>query len=215
MSCGTDDGLMVSWSPSLTDQGGNRYGSTGQFDDSDGDPYPHWTLAWNMTVDPDPFINGAFALTNNTNLYQTYTLIVQLPIAPAITPSSLMGGSMGGSLTDANFDALGGLSTAGPSPLYAGMIDGVQVLPIYAHPSSWSFAFAGQTITIPQINSGLPGPTIPGPAVLNNIGIQHRFTLSPGDSVSFTSFFVVQVPEPATLSVLALGGLALLRRRSR
>jgi hypothetical protein len=31
----------------------------------------------------------------------------------------------------------------------------------------------------------------------------------------YVGFRVVQVPEPATLSLLALGGLAILRRRGR
>jgi hypothetical protein len=65
------------------------------------------------------------------------------------------------------------------------------------------------------MNLGLPGPTIPGPVAMTSIGIRHRFTLSPGDSSSFTSFFVVMAPEPATAGLLAAGGLLLVVARRR
>jgi hypothetical protein len=70
------------------------------------------------------------------------------------------------------------------------------------------FAFGGQTITIPALNPGLPGPTLPSGPALATIGIVHRFTLSPGDSMSATSFFTV-VPEPASIALAAIGFLAL------
>jgi hypothetical protein len=41
-----------------------------------------------------------------------------------------------------------------------------------------------------------------------------KFTLSAGDQASATSRFEV-VPEPATMSLLALGGIATLIRRRR
>lgn len=45
--------------------------------------------------------------------------------------------------------------------------------------------------------------------------ITHSFTLTPGDSASFLSRFDVIVPEPATLSLLALGALVMRRRSAR
>jgi hypothetical protein len=40
------------------------------------------------------------------------------------------------------------------------------------------------------------------PAALSTIGIRLDFTLTPGDSASFTSVFVVQpVPEPASIAL--------------
>ncbi len=50
------------------------------------------------------------------------------------------------------------------------------------------------------------------PATVDQIGSQFRFHLTALDSASGTSRFEV-VPEPVSLSLLALGGLAMLRRR--
>ncbi len=166
---------------------------------------------WDMEFNTDPFISGNSAVTNNTGVTQTFTLLFTLPIAPPVTPSSLMGGSTGYTVTDANFSGAALLSTVSPgTSLYAGRIDGVDVLPLYPDLTTLAVASAGMSNSM-NTSAGLPGPTIPGPAALASIGIKHHFTLSPGDEASFTSFFIV-VPEPGTLALLLLGGV-LLRRR--
>ncbi len=173
-----------------------------------------WNLTWDMTVDTDPFVNGVFGLTNVSGMTQTFILNVTLPIAPPVTPSSLIGGSVGGSVTDVNGGG-GTVANAGAAPLFDGLIDGVSALPIITAPFSFSAPFPGGTANIPATNVGLPGPTIPGPAALSTIGINHTFTLTPGDTVSLTSFFQVVIPEPASLGLLACGSVLIGLRRRR
>jgi hypothetical protein len=179
-----------------------------------GNPAFTWMLPnWNFTLDTDPVVNSAFGFVN-TGPTQNFTITVNLPVAP-IAPSTKIGGSMGGSITDGG-DGLGGLSTVAPTALYRGLIDGVPVgaAADLNNPLSLPFAFASQTLNIPAVFFGLPGPTTPGPAVTTSIGIQNRFNLSTNDSVAMTNTFTV-IPEPSTALLLgpALAALALWRRR--
>ena len=143
----------------------------------------------------------------NTGATATFTITSSIPVAP-IVPSTLMGGSTGGSVTD-DGDAVGGLGTSAPDPFFVGLIDGVPQLATSLHPDPSNFPgagfpgafplFGGQTVNIPAVFSGLPGPTIPGPPAGATIGIRHRFQLATQDSMGASSFFQVEViPEPAT-----------------
>ena len=173
-----------------------------------------YSLSWSdVEFHTDPFISLNQTLTNNTGLTQSFLVSTSLPIAPPILPSSLMGGSAGYTLTDDNFSGSALLSTTAlGTSLYTGVIDGVDVLPLFPHLSTLAVGTAGGTNSM-TANVGLPIPSIPGPAALATIGIKHSFTLTPGDSVSFTSFFIVEVPEPGTLGLLLAGGALLLRRK--
>jgi hypothetical protein len=173
-------------------------------------------LCSNITLAYDPFISASVDVINNTLAIQNYTLTFTLPVGP-IAGGSVMGGSTQGGVTDANFNGTGILSTVGPGKsLYNGQIDGVDVLSLFPDPKSINAPFAGGSNS-DSTNAGLPGLTISGPAVLTSIGIKHEFSLTPGDRATFTSFFGVDqaIPEPASLSLLAIGGLVLLYRRRR
>jgi hypothetical protein len=182
------------------------------------DPNMTWELFdWMLMVDSDPIVTQNFGF-RNTGPTQTFNLVTTATVGPLV-PSSLMGGSTGGSVTDADFNGAGGLSTVTPDAFYVGLIDGAAISPsteLHPDPFSVTLSISGETKNIPNVNFGLPGPTVPGPAVTNTIGIRNRFSLSGGDSVSSSNFFQVEVvPEPGTASLLGLGlaGLAILRRR--
>jgi hypothetical protein len=172
---------------------------------------------WSMNVDEDPVVTGTTAVTNNSLVSQTFTLIFTLAVAPPVVPSSLIGGSIAGTVTDNTGDGAT-LSTAAGDFFYSARIDGATVATLYGDPSS---AVAGAPFgsgNLAALSFGAPIPSQAGPAANTDIGIRLKFTLTPGDSASFTSnFVVVPIPEPsvALLLGLGLGALGLSRRRDR
>jgi hypothetical protein len=176
-----------------------------------------WEWTWtSITLDQDPFVSMVGGFTNLGGVAQDFIFAVSTPIAPAL-PSTLYGGSTTVTYADANFDGLGGLfNDSSGNPGYTGTIDGSGVLNMLLS-LSLTPDFAGQTKSAPTETQGLPGPTIPGPAANSTIGILHRFNLSPADQATYNSTFIVVVPEPGTIALVALGlgGLTLFGRRRR
>ncbi|HEY8153637.1 MAG TPA: PEP-CTERM sorting domain-containing protein [Myxococcota bacterium] len=172
--------------------------------------------SWNMSFDVDPVVTGIVAVTNNNLISsQQYTLLFTLPTGP-IGPSTLSGGSVQGGVTDNTGDGAT-LSTAGAgTAFYKGLIDGASAPARTLYPEFASYS-AGAFLSnnVPSAAFGTPIPSLPSPAVVANIGIMLDFILTPGDSASFTSNFVVVVPEPSTALTLGLGliGLAIAGRR--
>jgi hypothetical protein len=173
-----------------------------------------WNFDWSVSGNPDPTVSSNLTIVNNTAATQTFTSLITLPIS-AIPGSTLTGGSIAGSVTDINNNGAT-LATASGSPFYTAYIDGVAFHTLYNDPSSFSVVAGSGSTAVPGAAFGTPIPSLPGPAASTSIAIQLKFTLTPGDSMSFTSAFTVEpVPEPVGLGIFGLAAVGLLGRRRR
>lgn len=188
-------------------------GASGQFVYEGMQSTDDWQLDWDISADPDPFVTAGLVFTNNTGATQTVSLITTLPISPAITGSSLIGGSIQGGITaDGDGGTLAALDAM--SPIYRALVDGAFV-------GAPAELFVGSSVTVgPSMsnsigspeNFGTPIPSAPGPPALASIGLRYDFTITPGDQASFTGTFVL-IPGPGGAVALGAFGLLAVRRR--
>ena len=157
-----------------------------------------------LEFDPDPYVLNNVIITNTSGSQQTLSYNVTQPAA--LGAPNLISGSITTQVIDGGQDGAIVAAQTGGS-IYSALIDGVVVHTLQDDPFSVVAPAGG-------VNNALAsfGPDANGTAVIQDIGITLIFELSPGDTASILSRFDV-VPEPATLSLLALGGLILLWRR--
>ncbi len=177
-------------------------------------------FAWDLWVNPDPFIFSQFTLRNLSSEDRTFSINALLPI---IGPgsSSLYGGSIFVEANDSNADGSLNFSTVAGTPVYSATIDGAEVLTLLDFTQTTICGGPGCSVSGPGVFDGLPGvvmagdslpvgASLVGPAVQNTIGIDLLFSLSAGDSVTIDTYFeVTPVPVPAALLLLS-SGMALL-----
>ncbi len=173
------------------------------------------TLSWSYLVDPDPFITGTVSLTNTTALTQTYIVDFALDIDPVLLAGSYISGQATGSVTDANGSGLATIASNGATPIYSALGDGQFIQGLmsnFSHSANspyGSSSFSGGSF-------GNPNGSLMGPAINSTIGIRFAFSLTSGDSISFSSVFVANpVPAPGALALLLGAGLTGIGRRRR
>ena len=167
-------------------------------------------LTYGFTGNPDPLIAANLVVENITNETIEVRLVVLLPVAPVL-PGTGMTGSAGIGLTA---DPFGGVLMSLPgTPVWQALIDGTPVGPLasFFHDPFMLEIDNGIGSVGESANFGNFIP-VAGPPVLETIGIQVSFSLTPGDQAGLTSVFRV-VPAPGGLMVLI--GAALFRRRRR
>jgi len=207
----------INGGPSGDEDGSWNYDGSRTENAGDGD----WTLDWDINAtradngtargSQTAFLFNNLVLTNNTGMTQTVSITTMIPVAPAIVPSSVMGGSASGTLTT-NGDGGSMTHSNGMDPFYLALIDTIAVADLHNFDSSVGLVGFGSESTGFE-DFGTPIPSAPGPAVLSSIGITLQFDLTEGDSVSWTSNFVVNIPAPGAGMVFGLAGIAAIRRR--
>ena len=159
----------------------------------------------------DPVVDLDFSLTNSTSgvlFVNIKTAVIQFGANPNAEASAISSMTLGDSGTD-------------------GVWVGGQFADAKCYEASYSTSNVANTNTnfarlLPSLNFNSPGgmgsENLPAWG-MSSLGTtvymmqaEYKFTLSPGDQVSGESSFVI-IPEPATVAMLALGGLLLLRRR--
>lgn len=174
-------------------------------------------VKYSVLVNTDPAVTHNIVLTNNTAVAQAYMLSVNLPLGtgPVAAPT-VVGGSIDIDVQDETGDGavLGVIDDN--TPIYLATTDSGFAQPLLMNmpaltPGAYLTANANATF-------GTPIPSLPGPvAVTNWLAIQLAFTLTPGDTATVVSNFVLEgqiIPEPASLTLVGLGaGILLIRRR--
>ena len=177
-------------------------------------PNGDWTLtSWMLNLDPDPTVFANTVIRNMSGSTQTFFLNVVLPITVTLNSPLRITGSIQGGVTDTNGNASALVSSVAPTAIYSAAIDGTVVRTLLNHPSSLNVnaAFQGSSF-VPS--PGYSNELLVGTNATTNIAIFLRFSLSPGDSASFTSVFNV-VPEPSTALLVGVGVLGLLAAARR
>ena len=163
---------------------------------------------WNLFLDADPTVSNFIAIQNNLAVAQTFTITVQIPIAPAIGAPITIQGSIVGGATD--FNGNGVTLSNSTSSIYTALVDGNPVQTLLDSPQSYSAGSGGSV----GFGPASFGPFAIGSPATTSIGITINFTLSPGDLASYTSVFTV-TPEPGTLLLVGSGIAGLVAFGSR
>lgn len=158
-----------------------------------------------VTLDGDPAVSLNFSLTSGgTDTTVTITSATVF-FAPIVNPEAYA--VAGVTLTDNNSNG----ATA------TGLQSGVKLYEAtYNTTVGWADLVGSLSALVDNTAIGNERMPLVGrqviPATVSSIQSEFKFILSAGDSISATSRFYV-IPEPAVMSLLVIGGLALLRRR--
>ena len=169
-----------------------------------------WSGTWTIGMPQMGFIFVQFEIRNELDVTQPIAISVTQPIDAAFGPPLSLTGSISGSVSDTSGNGNGALVSQNPNakPLYEAFIDGTPVRSLVN--GAFNFSAPGY-LTDPWDGGDFIGDPYAG-GVTSDIGIDVMMQISPKDSVTFSATFLV-VPEPASFALLALGGVAVLRRR--
>ena len=184
-----------------------------------------WSLSWNLMASGSAMMESLvtnFVVVNTSSETQTFTIYQSGVISDAMS-SSLIGGSVAGSVSDFNGNGATVAAVSPTSSVYFAYVDATDTSPfngtvvgnLLTGASASSGSFLTGNLDTESFGSIPTLPSDPGPAIDTNIGIGLEFTLTAGDSASFTASFVAAVPGPAPFGLAGIAGLFLRGRRRR
>lgn len=207
-----DPWLSVNGNVDLIPQAGGTNDGKNDFSFSGTGGTAQYAIDWSLNVNPDPFVNGSFSITNLSSSAQDFTVTLNLPVTPSFSPG-IMSGSIDATIFDKSGDGSASLQpTSSNSNIYFGTIDGLNALSLFG----MGLTCNGAPSPGCSINSSDAQSSIPVSGVNTKIGTKLIFNLSAGDQVTFlTHFEVLPVPVPAAAWLMgsALVGLAGVRRK--
>jgi hypothetical protein len=161
-----------------------------------------------LKFNPDPFVLNNILVTNTTTSTQIFSAFVGLPTSFA-APNNISG-NITTSIIEGGLDSATIATTPGVA-IYQAQIDAATVATLQNDPFSL-------TTTTSTASSASFGPTASAVPVTSNMGIQLRFSLTPGDTAAILSRFdVTAIPEPSSAALvgtmLVLSGTLSRRRR--
>jgi len=173
-------------------------------------------FAWDLTLDSDPLVTGAFSVTNLLGFSQFFQFQTAVPSTIAVPIGGVMKGSSSVTVADANGDAAASLSSLAGTAVYQGRIEGVTLADVPGAALFNPFSLTVNSIVgSDSRTAGFSGSTPVPVGIGKLVALRHSFLLSAGDSATVNSTFYV-VPEPAGVALFLVGCLALggMRKRS-
>jgi len=190
-----------------TDLGGGAFNYSGELKE---DPlFPDWIVTWDFNANlAESFasIGSGLTIDNLSNETLEFVILLTVPLDHAYSPQVQYGGSAGFTIVGTGG---GEIATLGMGQsLWEAQLDGVEVGSLFDHPGGTGFTGSGSSSTSGNLTPGVFGP------VLDSIGIQLNFSLTPDDSVTVTGIFgMSEIPGPSTMALLGLGAVIGRRRR--
>ena len=200
----------------------------GEFTPNNKDTGGSWTLTnWNggnpnwmvesiaVDWDADPFINVAVTIVNTSGVDNNFVITNSTLSSDTIASPTIQGGTDFdlADITPNSIDAVLDTNTATSGDLYNAFIVATDVKSLIPAGDPGLPVTASFPAPLGNIADGYgPEASIAPLAAGDAFGIRHEFFLTAGDRVTINSTFLI-TPEPSSLALLSLGGLALIRRR--
>jgi hypothetical protein len=175
------------------------------FNDADSHPL---ALLTGLTIqwDRDPMVNLSFSVQNLSDVPVNFTFNADVQTVSLTDPEAYASASF--TLTDINHNG-GAITGSFNGKAYRAFYNSTDFANLVG-----DFSVVADDSFDKNDRSPLPSGRTTIPGLVTSIGATFDFTLSPHDLASGTSNFFL-TPEPATLALLGLGSLGLLRRRKK